>query len=199
MLAIAGVVAVAVLAIFTSLGLPLDTRYAFLASAILAIFCGGGVFGWMVLERAEHSHMRARRWWPAVGLVLLAGLVAYMPAQVSSAHKQLSQLARQEQIESDLVALVNSGAIGGGCGEVGVPNHAPVPLLALYLKVAPARIVSAQVRQISEGTYVDPASSSVEKDYVLDRKDPVLITPSIPPGFVASSSNASWLLFKHCA
>jgi hypothetical protein len=51
--AIAGVVAVLVFAAFATVGLPINTRYAFLASAILCIFCGAGVFGWTQLARTD--------------------------------------------------------------------------------------------------------------------------------------------------
>ena len=44
--AAAGVLAVLVFAAFASAGLPINTRYAFLAAAILSVFCGAGVFGW---------------------------------------------------------------------------------------------------------------------------------------------------------
>ena len=79
---------------------------------------------------------------------------------------------RQQHIEGDLVALVNDHAISLRCGPVGVPNHAPIPLLALYLKTCPRNIVSAQVGHIQAGVYVDPASKEIEEDYVLDPKRP---------------------------
>jgi hypothetical protein len=81
---------------------------------------------------------------------------------------------------------------------VGVPNHAPVPLLALYLKTSPANVISAQVNQISYGTYVDPASVEVERDYVLDPHDPHLAV-SVPPGFTESATSRSWLIFRRCS
>jgi hypothetical protein len=81
---------------------------------------------------------------------------------------------------------------------VGVPNHAPIPLLALYLKTSPARIISAQVRPIESGTYLDPASAKVNEDYVLDPHDPHLPV-SVPPGFSRSTSNRSWVIFKRCS
>src|SRR6202035_4826958 len=43
--AIAGVTAVVVFAVMAAFGLPIDTRYAFLAGAILCLFCGAGGFG----------------------------------------------------------------------------------------------------------------------------------------------------------
>jgi hypothetical protein len=92
---------------------------------------------------------------------------------------------------------VKSKAISLRCGPVGVPNHAPIPLLALYLKGRPGLIVSAEARQIEEGTYVDPASVEVERDYILDLKDPHAAV-SIPPGFTEAHSNRSWLIFDRC-
>ena len=79
-----------------------------------------------------------------------------------------------------------------------MPNHAPIPLLSLYLKTSPANVISAQVHQIEYGIYVDPASREVEDDYVLDPKDPHLPV-SVPPGFSESATNRSWLIFTRCS
>jgi hypothetical protein len=190
----AGVLAVVVFAAFATVGLPINTRYAFLASAILCVFCGAGAFGWVCLERGD----RRRRWWMAGGILVLVALLAYAPSDYRSAHRQLGELARQHQIEGDLLALVDSDAINLRCGPVGVPNHAPVPLLALYLETSPRNIVSPEAGHIATGVYVDPASREVERDYVLDPKDPVEQHPTVPPGFTASATNSSWLIFHRC-
>jgi hypothetical protein len=192
--AAAGVLAVLVFAAFASLGLPINTRYAFLAAAVLSVFCGAGALGWTQLERDDPR----RRWWMAAGALVVVGLLAYAPAQYRSAHRELDKLARQQSIEGDLLALVQNHSITLRCGLVGVPNHAPVPLLALYLKTSPANIRSAQVGYISSGTYVDPAGREVEADYVLDPRDPHQPV-SVPPGFREISSNRSWLIFQRCA
>jgi hypothetical protein len=191
--AIAGVTAVVVFAVFAAAGLPINTRYAFLASAILCIFCGAGVFGWEGLSRGDTR----RRWWMAGGAIVAVALIAYAPAQYRLAHRQLTELARQSSIQQSLLALVDSRAINLACGPVGVPNHAPIPLLALYLKTSPRNIVSAQVGHIGSGVYVDPASKEVERDYVLDPRDPHLAV-TVPPGFIESSSNETWLIFSRC-
>ncbi|HEY2536815.1 MAG TPA: hypothetical protein VGI24_07530 [Solirubrobacteraceae bacterium] len=192
--ALVGVVAVGVFAVFAAVGLPINTRYAFVAAAILCVFCGAGVFGWTLLARGDPR----RRWWMAGGLIVALALLAYAPSQYRGVHNQLQALARQQRIEGDLLALVRSHAIALRCGPVGVPNHAPIPLLALYLKTSPKNVISAQVNQISYGTYVDPASVEVEHDYVLDPHDPHLAV-SVPPGFTESATNRSWLIFTHCA
>ncbi len=191
--AIAGLLAVVVFAAFASVGLPINTRYAFLASAILCIFCGAGVFGWTHLPRGDPR----RRWWMAAAALVVVALLAYAPSQYRAAHRQLGELARENTIEDDLLALVHSHAINLACGPVGVPNHAPVPLLALYLKTSPRNIVSLQSGHISSGVYVDPANKGVEEHYVLDAHDPVERV-SVPPGFTEVATNRSWLVFQHC-
>jgi hypothetical protein len=191
--AVAGVLAVAVFAGFAALGLPINTRYAFLTAAILCVFCGAGVFAWTQLPVGH----RGRRWWLAASALVVVALAAYAPSQYRSAHRELDKLARQQRIEGDLLALVGDHAINLRCGPVGVPNHAPIPLLALYLKASPADVVSAQVGHISHGVYVDPASRQVEDEYVLDPRDPH-VAVSVPPGFAAVRSNRSWLIFRRC-
>ncbi len=191
--AIAGVLAVIVFAAFASLGLPINTRYAFLAAAILCIFAGAGVFGWTRLAPGDPR----RRWWMAAGALLAIALLAYAPSDYRSAQRELNKLARQQSIEGDLLALVDDHAINLRCGPVAVPNHAPIPLLALYLKTSPKEVVSLQVGHIAHGIYVDPASAEVEDDYVLDPRDPHEQV-SVPPGFSEYDANRSWLLFRRC-
>jgi hypothetical protein len=192
--AAAGVLAVVVFAFFAALGLPINTRYAFLASAILCVFAGAGASGWLNLRR-EDAH---RRWWIAGAVLVVLAVVAYAPAQYRTAHREMDKLARQQSIEGDLLALVGDRAINLACGPVGVPNHAPIPLLALFLKTSPRNVVSLQVGHIASGVYVDPASMAVESDYVLDPKDPVAKAVSVPPGFTETRANRSWLIFDRC-
>ena len=188
-----GVLAVVVFAAFATAGLPINTRYAFLAAAILCVFCGAGVFGWTRLPQGDPR----RRWWMAGGALVLVALLASIPSQYHSAHRELDKLARQESIQNDLVALVSDHAITRRCEPVGVPNHAPIPLLALYLETSPREIVSAEANEITSGAYVDPASKAVEDDYVLDPHDPHLPV-NVPPGFTETHANRSWFIFAHC-
>jgi hypothetical protein len=192
--AIVGVVAVLVFAALASVGLPINSRYAFLAATILAIFCGAGAFGWMLLEAGDPRRLR---WMLAGGAVLLA-FVAFIPSQYREVRSQLQALGRQQRIQNELLALVNSGRISLRCGGVEVTNHAPIPLLALYLKTSPARIVSAQSGHITKGTYVEPADTEVQTDYILDPHDPPARDINPPPGFKASSTSRSWLIFESC-
>ncbi len=191
--AVVGVLAVVAFAIFAAFGLPINTRYAFLASAILCLFCGAGVCGWTRLAGTDPR----RRWWMAGGALVLVALLVSIPSQYHSADRELRKLAHQQSIQDELLALVKDGTITRRCEPVGVPNHAPVPLLALYLETSPRKIVSAEASQITHGTYVDPASKEVEEDYVLDPHDPHQPV-DVPPGFIEAHANNSWLIFEHC-
>ncbi|HTQ68729.1 MAG TPA: hypothetical protein VMI13_08555 [Solirubrobacteraceae bacterium] len=191
--AIAGVTAVVVFAAFATIGLPINTRYGFLTGAILCIFCGAGVFGWKLLEPGD-GH---RRIWQVAAVIVAVALVAYTPASVKSAHHQLRELAAEHGIEDELVALVGRHEVRLACGPVGVPNHAPVPLLALYLKTSPARIVSPEAGQIRRGTFL-AASPRALLHYVLDPNDPHALAGAPPPGFAEVAADRSWRVLERC-
>jgi hypothetical protein len=192
--AVAGAIAVLVFVAVAVAGLPINTRYGFLTAAILCVFCGAGVFGWTRLQAGDPR----RRWWIAGGALVLVALVAYAPSQDKGAHREMNKLARQQSLQGDLLALVDDRSINLRCGPVEVPNHAPVPLLALYLKTSPANVVSGDVATVADGVYVDPASKQVEADYVLDPRDPHRAV-NVPPGFTEAHANRSWLIFQHCS
>jgi hypothetical protein len=191
---VAGVIAVAVFVAVAAAGLSINTRYAFLTAALLCVFCGAGAFGWRRLPRGDPR----RRWWAPAGLVLIAALIVSAPGQVRAAHRELDKLARQESIQGDLLALIDDHAINLRCGPVGVPNHAPIPLLALYLETSPRNVINGQSAQISRGVYLDPASRGVEESYVLDPHDPH-VPVSVPRAFREVRTNRSWLIFARCA
>jgi hypothetical protein len=189
-----GVIAVLVFVAVAVVGLPINTRYGFLTAAILCVFCGAGVFGWTRLDAGDPR----RRWWMAGGALVLLALVAFAPSQYRGAHREMDKLARQQSLQGDLLALVDDHSISLRCGPVEVPNHAPVPLLALYLRTSPANVVSGEATTVADGVYVDPASKQVEQDYVLDPRDPHRPV-NVPPGFTAAHANRSWLIFQHCS
>jgi hypothetical protein len=192
--AVVGVAAVVVFAAFATVGLPIDTRYAFLAAAILCVFCGAAVCGWICLPRADPR----RRWWMLAATLALAALFASAPSQYRTDHRELDELTRQQRIQNELLALVREGAITVRCEPIGVSNHAPIPLLALWLGTPPSEIANLQVQRIARGTYVDPANLEVQTHYILDRNDPHRPV-SVPAGFTATRANRSWLIYQHCS
>ena len=194
--AVAGVVAMAAFCVLAAAGLPILGRYLLLPAAILAIFCGAGAFGWAVLAREDPR----RRPWAWFGLATLVLLVAFAPAQAGRLAALRRALARQDRIQADLAALARhpAPAIAPGCAPVTVPNHRPVPLLALWLDLRPQRIVSAQEQRPRRGTWVVPADRAVAHDYVLDPRDLDKRIVPPPPGFARAGADASWRVFARC-
>lgn len=192
--AAAGVAAVIVFVAVAAAGLSINTRYAFLTASIMCVFCGAGAFGWVQLPLGDPL----RRLWALAGAALVVALLASAPGQVRAAHRELRKVGKQQHIQDDLVSLVKRGTVNLRCGPVGVPSHAPIPLLSLYLSTSPRHIVDAQTEQILRGVYVDPASRQVEETYVLDPRDPH-VAVGVPPGFRAVAANGSWLIFRRCA
>lgn len=190
-----GVIAVLVTAALATFGLPIDTRYVFLEAAILCAFCAACLCGWALLAPGH----RARRAWAAVGALIALAMVASIPGQYEEAHHQLANLSRQEAIQNELIALARRSAIDPRCGPVGVPNHAPIPLLALYMGTRPGRIVSAQIRPIARGTYVEAASARVRREYILDPHEPHPLVPRLPAGFSYYTRNRDWIVYRRCS
>jgi hypothetical protein len=190
----AGVVAVVALAILASAGLPIDTRYVFLPTALLAVFAGAAVFGWLSLPA---GHPR-RRLWQAAALLTAAAIIALIPSQRSRLDGTFDSLARQQRIKDDLVALVSRGSVSLRCAPIGVPTHRPIPLLALWLHVSPARMVDAQLEPLSRGTYLQAASAQVAHDFTLDPHDPRRLGARVPAGFALRAQDRSWRVFARC-
>jgi hypothetical protein len=206
--AVAGAVAVAAFALLAIAGLAVITRYALLAATILAIFCGAGVFGWLELEREDPWR---RRWMAFAGFVVVLGVVFSTGILGTSQYTRLANLqdsiAIQEQIRDDLKALADSGEFDQGeCRDVTVPNHRPVPLLALWLDRPPSEIVAAVRESDGEllhvepqnGYFLDPASPEVEENFTLDPNDPGELTAPVPDGWERVAENRSWVLYANC-
>jgi hypothetical protein len=188
---IAALIAFAALA---TAGLPIVTRYMLLPAALLSTFVGAAVFGWVGLARGNG----ARRPWMAAAVVVALSLLAFIPSQRHRLDNTFDSLGRQQSDRDALVALVAGHTISLRCGPVGVPNHRPVPLLALHLRVRPGLIVDAQVRRLTFGTYVAPANAQVQRDYTLDPHDPRLFVAAVPPGFLLIGGNSRWRVYQRC-
>jgi hypothetical protein len=188
--AIAGVVAIAAFCVLAAAGLPILGRYLLAPATILAVFCGAGAFGWAELPRGHPWRQR----WAWFGAVTLAGLVVFIPAQVNRIGDLRDALRIQDGIQDDLHALTPSFP----CAPITVPNHRPVPLLALWLDRDPTSIIAAQERLPTSGTYARPRTPAVARDYILDPRDLNQRIPPPPPGFEPVAANASWRVSAEC-
>jgi hypothetical protein len=192
----AAVVVVSGLAFFlvASAGLAVITRYLLLTATLLTIFCGVAIFGWLLLPQGHPWENR----WIGFAIVVALAFVAFTPSQRDRLSNLHSSIATQQRILDDLHDLADSGAFAGRCGPVAVPNHRPVPFLALWLDQRPSRIVDAQLERPIRGYFVQPASRFVERNFTLDPNDPRRLTARVPPGFRLAAQNRSWKLYARC-
>ena len=125
---------------------------------------------------------------------MLAAFVVFAPSQANRVSDLRASMGTQADILADLHAIADDVT----CRPVSVPNHRPVPHVALWTGIPPGQIVSAQLEQPSRGAYIDPASERVERNFTLDKNDPKTLTASVPPGFEKVAANASWRLYARC-
>ena len=186
----AGFASIAAFCVLAAAGLPILGRYLLLPAAILAIFCGAGMFGWLRLDREDPWRKR----WMATGAVVAAAFVVFAPGQVNRIDDLRGSMGTQQEILSDLHKITDEIP----CRPVAVPNHRPVPHVALWTGIPPGEIVSAQLEQPTKGVYLDPANERVRRNFTLDPHDPKTLTASVPPGFQRAAENPSWVLYARC-
>jgi hypothetical protein len=201
------VLALLAFAFLAAAGLAIIARYTMLAGAILSIFFALALLGWRLVDPGDPR----RRWWQAFAAVVLLMVLVWLPNQWNLDKQVHTDLTNQGKIEGDLTDLVNEGAFSPACGPIAVPNHRAVPRLAFGLEVKPTDIVSAseavsgeEKRKLEEaeesGYWVQPASSFVIHNYILDPNDKTTEFKELhpPKGFQEVARNDSWIVFSNC-
>ncbi len=186
----AGFASIAAFCVLAAAGLPILGRYLLLPAALLAVFCGAGVFGWLKLAHDDPW----RRRWAIIGGAVLAVFMVFAPAQADRVRDLRAAMGTQSEILADLHDITGDF----GCSPVTVPNHRPVPHVALWTGIPPGEIHSAQLQVPTSGVYVDPASERVLRNFTLDPRDPRKLTAAVPPGFKRVAANRSWVLYERC-
>ena len=190
--AAAGVLGVLAFCLLAAAGLPIITRYTFGIDAILAIFCGAGAFGWLLLRPGDPWRTR----WAFFGGLVIVLLVAFIPSQYHRLSKTRRAIAVQDRIGGDLWSVALPRCPNGQ--RLGVVNHRLVPQLALRIDRDPAGIRPAPLPPGFLGTYVSPANARVAKDFVLDPRDPSQRVARPPRGLAPAARNASWVVLRRC-
>jgi hypothetical protein len=179
-------------------GLSLLGRYLFLGGAMLSLFAGVAVFGWMALDPDDGR----RRAWMAGGLAVLAALLVFSPTQAGRLDDLRDDIADRDRVAADLHALVREPAAERAldrCGRLFVPNHRPVPNLAYWTGRRPADIVVPGVRDrpTPDGLFIAPATPGAAELSILDPRDPSApATP--PPAYRVIERNRSWVMYGGC-
>jgi hypothetical protein len=191
----AATLALAAFALLACAGLAIIPRYTMLAAAVLAVFTALGLLGWRLLE-PSHPWRRA---WQAFAAIVALMFVVWAPNQYDLLHRVDVDLTNQARIEDDLNELADGGAFDPPCGLISVPNHRAVPRLAFDLDLRPTQIVSSsEQRQPRRGYFLDPANPFVIHNFILDPNDPARFETTVPPGFRRVARNESWVLYRRC-
>ncbi|WP_445152353.1 hypothetical protein [Baekduia sp. Peel2402] len=191
--AAAGVLAVLAFCLLATAGLSILTRYLLLPATILAIFAGGGVFGWLELDPETDGAWRTR--WLALAALTAVAMLAFVPSQVNRIKNTRSALVAQTKILDELHTLVTDDPIR--CRPITVPNRRAVPQLALWTDTRPSEIVSAQEAGSWPGTAFAPASPAIADQFVLDARDKDRSLPDPPPE-VNTLGGRYWDRFEDC-
>ena len=191
----AAALALGAFAILAIAGLAIIPRYTMLAAAVLAVFTALGLLGWRLLEPGH----RWRRPWQAFAALVALMFVVWAPNQYDLLHRVDVDLTNQSEIESDLDDLADSGGFEPICLPISVPNHRAVPRLAFDLDIRPSLIVSSsEQRQPRRGYFLEPASRFVIHNFILDPNDPARFETRVPTGFQEVTANRSWELYRRC-
>jgi hypothetical protein len=188
--------------VFGIADLSLLGRYLFLASTMLALFAAVAALGWTALPRKT----RFRRPWALGGALLLVAFVALTPWQADRLLDLRTDIANRDQVQADLHALADQPVVAHAiaqCKPLYVPNHRPVPDLALWTGTRPKDIVALPVDPSPDGVYVGPATPKAEELSVLDPRDPKPLGARVPsPGKGPANwerelgHNRSWVAFS---
>ena len=189
-------------AVFGIAGLSLLGRYLFLASTMIALFAAVAALGWTALPRKT----RFRRRWAAGGAVLIAGFLVLTPWQAERLLDLRADIADRDRVAADLHELAGQPAVARAaraCRPVYVPNHRPVPDLALWTDTRPKDIAALPVDPLPDGIYIGPATAESEKLSVLDPRDPKPLGARVPPPGAGPANwdrelgrNRSWVAFS---
>jgi hypothetical protein len=196
------VLALLAFAFLAASGLAIIARYTMLAGAILSIFFALSLLGWRFVDRGNPW----RRRWQFFAVIVLALTVIWLPNQLNLTRQVNTNLTNQGKIEDELTDLVDQGAFSPECGPIAVPNHRAVPRLAFGLDVRPTDIVSAseavspeEKEKLAEaGYWVQPASSFVIHNYILDPNDTTNFHIEVPKRFHEVARNDSWIIYSSC-
>ena len=189
--------------VFAIAGLSLLGRYLFLASTMLALFAAVAALGWTAMPRRARFRFR----WKIAGAVILVGIVAFFPFQADRLWDLRTDIADRDRVHDDLHALVDQPAVARAfdrCAPLYVPNHRPVPDLALWTDNRPMDILALPPGHAPDGAYAGPATPEAEGLSVLDPLDPKPLeeVPSPgrgPAGYREVGRNRSWVAFAGCA
>jgi hypothetical protein len=130
----------------------------------------------------------------ALGALTVAGLLVFIPSQVTRIKNTRAALIAQTHILDELHDF--AGRAPRACA-VSVPNRRAVPQLALWTDRRPGTIRSAQEDGRYSGTAFVPVSRAVADQFVLNASDEEQALPAPPSGRPALRGRY-WEIYPGC-
>ena len=161
-------------------------------AAILAIFCGAGAFGWAGCRAVTRGGGAGR----GSASLTLVGLVAFIPAQVDRIGDLRDALARSRT--RSRTTCTRSTPPPARARRSPVPNHRPVPLLALWLDDEPDRIAVAQEQPAAPRHLRRPVERARRAPSTSSTRATRSAHPAAARRLPAVAANASWRAFARC-
>ncbi len=190
-------ISVAAFVLLAAAGLPIITRYVLLPAIFTIVLAAAAVLGWRELD--ARTYRRERKVWIGVGIAVIALLVAFTPSQLHRLSNLRTSILLQQEIRDDLHTLVTRTEFDASCGPISVPNHRPVPLIALWREQKPSSVLNAQDSPITSGYLFEPATERIARNFILDKRDPIATSTAVPRGFRLVTANRSWKLYLRCS
>ena len=186
--AAASVLALGAFTLLALAGLPIITRYVMLMAVAAgdlrrARACSAG---WICCRAASARGGRGSRSSRSSG----SSCSSPTRRTGSSACRARSRRRRRSRASSP-----SSSTTSRLAQPVAVPNRRPIPLLALWLELAPGDLVDAQGGLPSRGSYLVPATAQAAHDYILDPRDRDRQIPAPPADAVLRAANSAWRLY----
>jgi hypothetical protein len=176
-------------------GLSQIERYVMLPAIGIAVLFAYAAVGWVGVPAG-----RLRTAWAVVGLLLLAGTAAFLPARAREVASARSGVEERSRIVDDLDSLAGRPEVrraADRCEPVNVAGYRAKPHLANGLARPPAKVGFPRPgRPIRRGLYVGPADRSVVRDFLAADIDVRRTHLTAPPGFHPVTRNASWVLYE---
>ena len=176
-------------------GLPLLARYLLIAATVTAIFGSAGALGWLQLSKGKD-----RRAWAIAGFVVIALLVAFIPAQYSRLSRLHDTTVSRGEMQEDIRGLTEQADAKrylDACQPIYTPNHRAVPMLRYWLEAPTNAVISAQTLDgpPRKGVMLAANTPQVRRVFVLDPRDRENLNAPVPKDFRKVAKNRSWALY----
>ena len=125
---------------------------------------------------------------------MLAVFVVFAPGQANRIRDLRASMGTQSEILADLHDITGDF----GCAPVTVPNHRPVPHVALWTGIPPGEIVSAQLAAADVGRLRRPRQRARAAQLHARPARSAQAHRDVPPGFERVAANRSWVLYARC-